>query len=66
MKKVFGVQAEVNITADEDVVRGVGKGIQNGSVVIADIVKELKPLITDSIKAHFEKRLHKQNIGEGK
>lgn len=59
MKKVFGIQAELNFTADEEVVHGIGKGIQNGSVVISDIVKELKPIITESIKKQFEKRLQK-------
>lgn len=65
MKKVFGLQAEINITADDDVVRGIGKGIQNGSVIISDIVKELKPAITDSIKNHLEKRTkHEEVKGE--
>lgn len=61
MKKVFGIQAEINITADDDVVRGIGKGIQNGSVIISDIVKELKPTITESVKNHIEKRAQKQD-----
>lgn len=61
MKKVFGVQAEINITADDDVVRGIGKGIQNGSVIISDIVKELKPFISDRIKDHLRGRLEKQS-----
>lgn len=56
MKKVFGVQAEINITADDDVVRGIGKGIQNGSVIISDIVKELKPFISDRVKEHLRGR----------
>lgn len=60
MKKVFGIQAEINITADDDVVRGIGKGIQNGSVILSDIVKELKPAITDSIKNRLDK--HNQDI----
>lgn len=62
MKKVFGIQAEINITADDDVVRGIGKGIQNGSVILSDIVKELKPAITDSIKNRLGKCADNQDI----
>lgn len=54
MKKVFGVQAEINITADEDIIKGMGKGIQNGSVVLSDIIKEVKPEIVKSIKEWFK------------
>lgn len=61
MKKVFGVQAEINITADDDVVRGIGKGIQNGSVIVSDIVKELKPFISDRFTEHLRGRLEKQD-----
>jgi hypothetical protein len=53
MKKVLGIQAELNITADEDVIRGIGKGISNGSIVISDIIKEVKPEIVKSIKKLF-------------
>lgn len=49
MKKIFGLQAEVNITADEDIMKGIGKGISNGSVVISDIIKEVKPELVKSI-----------------
>lgn len=50
MKKIFGVQAEFNITADEEIVHGIGKGIQNGSVAIMDIFNEVKPAVSDCIK----------------
>lgn len=38
MKKIFGMEAEFNITADEEIIHGLGKGIQNGSVAVMDIV----------------------------
>lgn len=50
MKKVFGIQAEINLTADEDVVKGIGKGIANGSVILDDIVKEIKPTLIKYLK----------------
>lgn len=59
MKKIIGVQAELNVTTDDDIVRGIGKGIQNGSVIISDIIKELTPAITDAIKNQLEKRKKK-------
>ena len=53
MKKLFGVQAEFNITADEDVTKGIGSGIKKGSIVVSDIIREFKPLITETIKDEF-------------
>lgn len=50
MKKVFGVQAEVNITADEEVVKGIGKGISKGAIAIDDIIKSVKPEIEKALK----------------
>ena len=50
MKKVFGVQAEVNITADEEVVKGIGKGISKGAIAIGDIIKSVKPEIEKALK----------------
>lgn len=50
MKKIFGLQAEFNITADEEIVHGIGKGIQNGSVAIMDIFNEIKPALSECIK----------------
>ena len=50
MKKLFGIEAEFNITADEEVVKGIGKGIANGAVDVSDIIKEVKPNIVKAIK----------------
>jgi len=50
MKKLFGIEAEFNITADEEVVKGIGKGIANGAVDVSDIIKEVKPEIVKAIK----------------
>ena len=50
MKKIFGVQAEINLTADEEIVRGLGKGIQNGSVAVMDIINEIKPAVSECLK----------------
>ena len=50
MKKVFGIEAEVNITADEDICKGIGKGVSNGTILLADIIKEVKPEIIKGIK----------------
>ena len=64
MKKVFGLQAEINIIADDDVARGVGKGLRNGSEVLTDIIKEIKPILSDSIKKHFDKSIQKHENEE--
>ena len=53
MKKIFGVQAEFNITADEDITKGIGKGLSNGSILFKDIVKEIKPEIIKALKKCF-------------
>lgn len=53
MKKIIGVQAEFNITADEDITKGLGKGLSNGSVLIKDIIKEIKPEIVKALKKCF-------------
>lgn len=50
MKKLFGVQAEVNITADEEVVKSIGKGISKGAIAIDDIIKSVKPEIEKALK----------------
>ena len=54
MKKVFGIEAEVNITADEDICKGIGKGVSNGTIFLVDIIKEVKPEIIKGIKKLFE------------
>lgn len=46
MKKLFGIEAEINVTADEDIIKGIGKGVSNGSIILQDIFNEVKaPLI---------------------
>ena len=35
MKKLFGIEMEFNFTADEDVMKGLGKGISKGAVSLA-------------------------------
>lgn len=55
MKKVFGIEAEVNITADEDICKGIGKGVSNGSILLADIIKEIKPEIIKGVKSYLKK-----------
>lgn len=55
MKKIFGVQAEINLTADEEIVRGLGKGIQNGSVAVMDIINEIKPAVSECLKKALAK-----------
>lgn len=69
MKKIFGVQAEFNITADEEIVHGLGKGIQNGSVAIMDIFNEIKPAVSERIKsllAKQQKENHDCGMEKGK
>lgn len=55
MKKIFGVQAEFNLTADEEIVHGLGKGIQNGSVAVMDIINEIKPAVSECLKRTLAK-----------
>lgn len=50
MKKLFGVQAEVNITCDDDFVKSISKGITKGVVALEDVVKELKPDFLDALR----------------
>ena len=59
MKKIFGVEAELNITADDDIAHGIGKGVQKGSAVISDIKKEIMPVLTESIKNYLAKKVQK-------
>ena len=53
MKKVLGIEAEINITTDDDIAKGVGKGISNGTVMITDIIKQIKPDIIKSLQKLF-------------
>jgi len=34
MKKLFGLEAEFNITMDDDVIKSIGQGIAKGSITI--------------------------------
>lgn len=61
MKKLFGIEAEINVTADEDISKGIGKGVSNGSIILHDILHEVKnPLIECIVKKinknHKEKK----------
>ncbi len=60
MKKVFGLQAEINITADDDIVHGIGKGLKSGSVTVAEIVNEVKPSIINVIKNYLSEKAQKK------
>lgn len=51
MKKVIGIQAEVNITADEDIVKGIGKG----TIKLGSLFDELKSTIAEAIKKEINK-----------
>jgi hypothetical protein len=50
MEKLIGVQAEINITIHSDILKGLGKGIEKGSVHIEDVFKELKGPIIEVLK----------------
>lgn len=49
MKKLFGIEAEINVTADEDIIKGIGKGVSNGSIILQDILNEVKAPLIKSI-----------------
>lgn len=53
MKKLIGFEAEFNITSDDDICKGLGKGLSNGSILIRDIIKEVKPEIIKAVKKLF-------------
>ena len=61
MKKLFGVEMEFNFTADEDVMKGLGKGISKGAISLADIINAVKPEIVKKLK---EKILKEDKKGE--
>ena len=48
--KLFGIEAEINITADEELSKAIGEGIKKGTISVAEIAKELKPQIVEAIK----------------
>lgn len=60
MKKLIGIEAEVNITVDEAVAQGIGKGISKGSITLTDIIKEIKLEIIRSVKQKFIEEKHKK------
>ena len=54
MKKVFGIEAEVNITTDEEIVKGIGKGLSKGQITFDEILKEIKPELVKAIKSALQ------------
>ncbi len=64
MKKIFGMEAEFNITADEEIIHGLGKGIQNGSVAVMDIVNEIKPTVSECLKKILMKQNNEDNTNK--
>lgn len=46
MRKLIGIEAEVNITVSDDIIRKMSKG----SPILNDILKEVKPDIIKAIK----------------
>lgn len=56
MRKIFGIQAELNITTDDDLVKGIGKGISKGSITLNDIVNDVKPSILNLIRTYLENK----------
>ena len=64
MKKIFGMEAEFNITADEEIIHGLGKGIQNGSVAVMDIVNEIKPKLSECLKKILMKQNNEDNTNK--
>lgn len=49
MKKLIGLQAEVNITTDDDVAKAVGQALKGGALTVADIINAIKPDIARAI-----------------
>lgn len=64
MKKIFGMEAEFNITADEEIIHGLGKGIQSGSVAVMDIVNEIKPTVSECLKKILMKQNNEDNTNK--
>lgn len=59
MKKIFGIEAEINITTDDDVAKGIGKGLSKGAISLKEIFDELKPEIIKSLKDFFKEKENK-------
>ena len=60
MKKVFGIEAEVNITTDEEIVKGIGKGLAKGQITFDEILKEIKPEFVKAIKSALQDKEEKK------
>lgn len=56
MKKIFGIEAEVNITTDEEIVKGIGKGLTKGQITFDEILKEIKPELVKAIKSALQNK----------
>ena len=54
MKKLFGIQAELNITADDDVCKSIGSGIKNGTIDVADLINEAIPIAIKALKKELK------------
>ena len=57
MKKVIGVQCEVNITMDDDIAKGIGYGIKKTGICTEKIYDDLKEPIVAVIKKFIEKKV---------
>ena len=63
MKKTFGIEAEFNFTADEDIVKGLGKGLSKGAITLDNLIKEVKPEIVKKLKEIFsEKKTEEKKV----
>lgn len=60
MKKIFGIEAEVNITTDEEVVKGIGKGLAKGQITFDEILKEIKPELVKAVKSVLQDKEEKK------
>lgn len=56
MKKIFGIEIEFNFTADEDMVKRIGKGTKNVSEIIQSVVKKLEPDIVKYLQKELNKK----------
>lgn len=55
MVKLIGVEAEFNITVDEELAKGIGQGVKSGAISINEIVKDAKPTIVEAVKKALDK-----------
>lgn len=65
MKKLFGIQAEVNITTDDDIAKGIGKGFSKGGVMFQDTLQKLLPTIVKSLEKYLLEGKDKNSNQEG-